>query len=580
MVLTSCTLSENGKGSVTTENTTEIKTEQTTETPTEKATEKITEKPTEKVTEEPTEIETETPVEDEPQISEYRLKISRTREELEAMLTLSDEDFVALEEKLQAFKDIALVSDDYEAVDAIYVEFEDMFYHIETQISIASIIYYIDMSDEEASAKYLDAYGKYGDVYNEYIEVCKAVYENSPIRDQLFEDWTEEDIEELYNYDPEMQELREKNEEILVEINELTGPQAYDRTAELYAQMVVNNNKLAVLCGYDNYYDYASVEIYGRDYTIEDIEAFGKLISKYYVENHDEIYNGWYNDFSKLSNDDYYTMIDYLYEPFDSLDRNYLEGYILSYKNNSTAQGFFHMLNNRNIVFTDAENSHPSAFQTYLTELETPFCLFGVNGQATSSVVHEMGHYYAALYNPDVFSFDIAETQSQANEMLLLEYLDGALPAPVYKAVRGYSIYNFVVMSIVCVIIDEFERRVYTAEGVENFTSAEFDALMKEVCENYGGIAFVNENITPINQYWRSVATNSPVYYISYATSMTSSLNIFAEAETQRAAGRAIYKKLVEEIDENDGFLEAVEKAGLVSPFTEEAFEKIIALIK
>ena len=527
---------------------------------------------TEAVSESATEEETEPP------LSEYRASISRSRAELEEMLTLQDEEFTAAHEKLKEFEELAVVSSDYDAVDALYMEFEDMFYHIDTQVSIASVIYYLDTINEEASGKYLDSYDLYGDLYNAYIESCKNVYNNSPIRDQLFADWTEEEIKELFAYDPETQELREINEELLVELNALPADEFFDRSAEIYTELVTNNNKIAELSGYDNYYLYASKEIYGRDYGIEEIERFVDYTEKYYLPNHETVNNRWQVRYSKLSEKDFDLMYGFLFDPFDGLDKNYVEGYINSFEG-SMYDGLHHMFENRNVVFASSLNSHQSAFQTYFTELEMPFCLYGYHGQASSTIIHEMGHYYASLYNENVNSFDLAETQSQSNEMLLLKYLDGEMPSAVYSAVKGYTLYNFMLQSIVCVIIDEFEREVYALDSVEGYTSKDYDAIMAKICEKYGGVDYLKKNVVDINEYWRLTATNSPVYYISYAVSITEALNIFTIAEQDEAKAREVYRILIEEVEENDGFLEAIGKADLASPFEEKTFEDVLATL-
>lgn len=550
MLLTACT--EGGKPNETTETESVITTEAVSESATEEETE--------------------------PPLSEYRASISRSRAELEEMLTLQDEEFTAAHEKLKEFEELAVVSSDYDAVDALYMEFEDMFYHIDTQVSIASVIYYLDTIDEEASSKYLDSYDLYGDLYNAYIESCKNVYNNSPIRDKLFEDWTEEEIKELFAYDPETQELREINEELLVELNALPADEFFDRSAEIYTELVTNNNKIAELSGYDNYYLYASKEIYGRDYGIEEIERFVDYTGKYYLPNHETVNSRWQVRYSKLSEKDFDLMYGFLFDPFDGLDKNYVEGYINSFEG-SMYDGLHHMFENRNVVFASSLNSHQSAFQTYFTELETPFCLYGYHGQASSTIIHEMGHYYASLYNEDVNSFDLAETQSQSNEMLLLKYLENEMPSAVYSAVKGYTLYNFMLQSIVCVIIDEFEREVYALDSVEGYTSKDYDAIMAKVCEKYGGVDYLKKNVVDINEYWRLTATNSPVYYISYAVSITEALNIFTIAEQDEAKAREVYRVLIEEVEENDGFLEAIAKADLASPFEEKTFEDVLATL-
>ena len=506
----------------------------------------------------------------------YRESISKSREEIEAMLTLTDEDFVRTEELLESFKQIGIVSSDYDAVDAVYMEFEDAFYHVQTQISIANIVYYLDMKNTEASERYLNAYDKFGDLYNLYIAACKEIYNTSPIRDELFADWSQADIDEMLSYDPATQELRQKNEELLVELNDLPDTEFMDRSAEIYALLVTNNNKIAKLSGYDNYYDYATKKVYGRDYGRADIEKFSSLIREYYLPNFDTVNNNWMKRYQSLSPMPQNCMYDYLFEPFDQLDKNYLQGYIESF-DGSMREGLEHMFENRNVIFTNSANSHPSAFQTYLHEIDTPFCLFGSEGQTTDTLVHEMGHYYAALHNPNISSIDLAETQSQGNEMLLLDYLGDNMLNSAYKTVRGYKLYVYMAETIVCVIIDEFEREVYSLESVEGYTSKDFDAIMAKVCEKYGGQAFIEENITDMDYYWRLVATNNPLYYISYAVSMTEALNILTAVEQNTDTGREIYRKLIEDVEDDTTFLEAMEMVGLSSPFEKETYEQIIA---
>jgi len=508
----------------------------------------------------------------------YRGEISKSIDEVKLMYNLTDDDFDKTLAKLAEFEALAISSEDVDAVDALYQEFEEMFYHVITQVNIATLIYYYDTTVEETNEQYLNANEKYGDMYNAYIEACKKAYENSPIRDELFADWTEEDIEELFAYSPELQELRQANEELLVELNALGDATFYSRAAEIYAEIVMNNNRIAELEGYDNYYDYASVEIYGRDYDREDIAQFRSHLQEFVVPRMDDLSNNWMNVYYLLPAAQGRKVTSFLERPFDDLEKNYLQGYIDSYEG-STHEGFSHMFENRNVLFANSENSHQSAFQLYLHEIEAPFCLFGAYGQNTSTIAHEMGHYYAALYNADVSSYDLAETQSQANELLLLKYLEGEMEGPVYRVINGYTMYLFAVQSVICVIVDEFEQAVYSLESTEGYTSADFDAIMRDVCEKYGGVAYLNENVVDINSYWRQVATNSPVYYISYAVSMMASLSLYATADEDEAAAREIYRILVEETEEDETFISAIEKAGLGSPFLRETVEKIVPVL-
>ena len=148
--------------------------------------------------------------------------------------------------------------------------------------------------------------------------------------------------------------------------------------------------------------------------------------------------------------------------------------------------------------------------------------------------------------------------------------------AGAYDVYKEYTLYMYVVQSIVCMIIDEFEREVYTLDSVENFTSADFDAIMSKVCEKYGGADWVSGKLADPYSYWRLVAISNPVYYISYAVSAVSSTEIFYIAEEiGQEEAYAVYTTLVEGVTYEDGFLGALEKAGLGSPFKEETYEKI-----
>jgi hypothetical protein len=525
-----------------------------------------------------TAAETEEETESESEESTYRQSISRSREELESMLTISDEIFTEAESQLVHFEEAALSSTDVDAINEIYEDFEETYDYVSTQVSVASIIYYLNMSDEAAYERYNQNYEKYGDMYDSYMAHCKKVYLESAVRDELFADWTEEEIKMLLNFSPESTELQLKNDELTNEINNLPSYEFTDKSAKLYAEIVTNNNRIAELAGYDNYYDYATKEIYGRDFGQAELDIFCQMVADEYIPRYESLYNRLIAILMRASEKESAELNGYMYDPFDSLPENYLLGYIESL-DGSMKEGMQHVFVNRNMIFSDAPNSHPTAFQTYLDDFEMPFCLFGSEGQSTSTIVHEIGHYYSSLYNSNLFSYDLAEVQSQGNEMLLLNYLKDHLSPKLYNSVTLYNMYSNITTIISCVIVDEFERRVYALDSVEGYGSEEFDAIMESVCEKYGGSEFISQNMGDMNDYWRQVATNNPVYYISYAVSMTSALTIYAEVEEDRDAGREMYRAVVEDVSDEDTFLTGIAKAGITSPFDPETTARIVAVV-
>ena len=538
-----------------------------------------------------TTTENEPPVEEE-KWSKYDHSVTKkqllerytlTQEEVDAVLALLDEMLAgAIPESEEEGATPALT---IEEVDALYDEFETAFYHIAQQMTIASIVYYCNMSDEEASTRHLNTQDMFYDVQDKYMETCRSMYLNSPYSAELFEGWTEEEIQDLLDFDPTTTALKKEVEELQVAYNDLSASKFYDGSAEIYAQIVTKNNELAKLYGYDNYYEYASENVYGRDYTKEDLEAFQGYVKDYIIPRFSNLDKGW-RAYTDLSTSRKELFISYIQDGFDTMEKNYLLLYLDSLGETNMGVAMRDVFDSKNCVFSMNSNSHPTAFQTYLYEDETPFCLFGKNGQSSSTMVHEIGHYYAAYTNHDLNNYDLCETHSQGNEFLFLQFCKDELPSKVYNIARYYNLFNAYYVIVCATIIDDFEQRVYSLESVEGFTSADFDAIMDEVLADYDkDAAWFTTNLTDMYDYWRNVAVDNPVYYISYAVSAVAAVELFAIAESEEEgegyeAAQAIYISLVEGVLPEDGFIGALKKAGLYTPFEEEAFKKVAATMR
>ena len=508
-----------------------------------------------------------------------RADSSTSKEELLTRYTLTDEEMAAAMATLDTMLDKAINGETSEEVDAIYEEFEKAFYHIAQQMTIARIIYYCDMSDEVAADRQLNTMNAFLDLQDKYNETLREMLKNSPFADVLFADWSEEEKESLLNYNSDGVKLTKEIEELQVEVDNLNekDPDYNDKSTALYVQIVTKNNQLAKVYGYENYYDYATENVYGRDYDREELATFRQLVIDYVVPNYLRAYSQ-FNAYRDLSESLSKSFMNFVTGDFDSMKRNYVIQYLYSLEG-SMGESMRHVFENKNCVFSDMGTSHPTAFQTYLYEDETPFCLFGSNGQTSTTIVHEIGHYYAALKNNDLESYDLLETHSQTNEFLFLNYAKDYLNSKVYSCVRGYQLVNAGYVMILATIIDEFEQAVYSLESVEGMTSADFDAIMTEICEKYGGAEWISSKLADPYAYWRNVAISNPVYYISYAVSAAVSVEIFGMTENDDVAGAyAAYTTLVEGVTEEDGFVGAVKKAGLYTPFEQEAFEIIKAV--
>lgn len=502
-----------------------------------------------------------------------------TKSQVLALYTLTQEEVDEALALLDNMVELSMTATSVEEVDAIYDEFETEFYHIAQQMTIASIVYYCNMSDEKATERHLNTTDMFYSVQDKYMQSCRTMYLESPLSEELFADWSEEDIQEILDYDPKVVELKNEIEALQTEYNDLDDKEFTDGSAEIYAKIVMKNQELAKLHGYDNYYDYASKNVYGRDYTREELETFRTYVKKHIMNCYKSLYSGW-SKYSKFSDYNKNLFINYLTAGFDTMKKNYVVEYLNSLEG-TMGEAMRDPFESKNCVFSYNSNSHPTAFCTYLYEDEKPFCLFGSQGQASSSIVHEFGHYYASYVNNDLNNYDLCETHSQGNEFLFLKYCEGMLSDQVYDAVAAYDLFNAYYTIVMATIMDEFEQRVYDLESVEGYTSEDFDAIMTEIIAGYGESAsWFKENLSDVYTYWRRTVIDNPVYYISYAVSAVAAVEIFAIANENYDAALEAYTTLVEGVTPEDGFIVALGKAGLGTPFEEETFVKVASVMK
>ena len=117
---------------------------------------------------------------------------STSKSQLEARYTLTAEEVEATKTLLANMLELSLKTDDADAVGALHEQFESEFYHLIQQMTISTIIYYCDMIDQVATERYLGAREMVYDLQDAYNQTLRTMYLESPIRDQLFEGWTEE----------------------------------------------------------------------------------------------------------------------------------------------------------------------------------------------------------------------------------------------------------------------------------------------------------------------------------------------------------------------------------------------------
>lgn len=466
-------------------------------------------------------------------------------------------------------KDVAVIEEKSELLDEKYAFMKE-------QLSIAMVLYYGDMTNEAASQLYLDCTETVTQANNDYQEMARRVYlSDSPHKDILFEGWTEEDFAYLMAYTQEVMEIQQRNSEIEVAYQDMQASETlYTDMVPLYIEMVQNNNRIAQIYGYDNYYEFAYKQVYDRDYSHDEIATMRGYVSQYLVPAISGALNQFNASFEQLNGWWQQILISFLYNSYTSNYEPYINYYLATLPEQMQAD----MLDmfNGNIVMKDkVEGAEEGAFTTAVGK-DRLICYFGPDYSNALTIIHEVGHYYGGTHTSiNDLPMDLMETQSQGNEWLFLYYLKNCMSEKVYQALVDYQMYSALANNIVCILVDEFEERVYTHENIASLTSRDLDAIMEDVCKAYGGIGSIKVNITDIQTYWRMVVIEQPVYYISYAVSSLAAMNLYTVASESYSDALEIYRLLNEEVDLEKGFLGNLSAAGLPGPFAEDVYKAL-----
>ncbi len=487
--------------------------------------------------------------------------------------TLTQEELSKYYADLESCKTMALEGTDREGLEALSDSLDEQYENIQKQQTIAFVNYSRDQTDEEATQLHLDATDKLTKAYDAMMLMLREVNASeSPIKDVLFEDWTEEDLKMLSAYTSEIAQLEKENEELVVEYQALSQEELAEGIIPLYQKLIANNNRIAQIYGYDNYYTYGYDVVYARDYTTDTVQQARDYAIKYLVPTVPAILQQFALGFQSLTQAEQQVVAAFMEGSYQDTDKDYVNLYIDSLPQDLQAV-MNHLWQYDRAIFADSTGAKEGAFTVNIGD--DAICFFGPGYDSTLTLVHEMGHYASTLnLDLDECPMDLAELHSQGNEWLFMNELQDALDPKVYAVIRDYKMYMDMCTILVSFMVDDFEERIYTTD-VSGYTREDFDAVAEEVCQAYGGADFVNNYLTDFQSYWRLVVMESPVYYVSYAMSDVAALNLYTIASQDTEKAYEIYGHLLKDVDLDLGFQENLKKVGLSGPFDSQVYEAI-----
>lgn len=347
----------------------------------------------------------------------------------------------------------------------------------------------------------------------------------------------------------------------------------------IYQELVRIRIEQAEEAGYDSFVDYAYEESFGRDYTKEDAQAFHSAVKA-------EVGKRFYSQICDLDAAAYGDM-DCNISPKDAM--RYLGKYAAEISS-EVYDSYTYMKEHDLCYLTLDPEQIDTGFTTSLPAYDCPFIynMCYENSAATfSDLVHEFGHFTQFHYvpNPNGLvcsgSFDIAEVNSQGLEMLYDTYYDDIFGEEKGAVVRANHLFRLLNSVISGCIHDEFQQYVYAhpEETLEQWNQAYYD-----ITESYG----VDHGEADHDYSWIYVhhTFSSPMYYISYATSALTALDIWNQAQTDRQAAIDTYLLFTSYGTTDFGYLELLKASGMkdfrdteyVKRITRRVMDEIVAL--
>ena len=457
-------------------------------------------------------------------------------------------------------------------------EFRDLVYEllslkaeIATQRDIAYLLYYYDMSASGAWDDYLYAY----ELYVEAHDLFWAFYNQSKNSGNVLADVIKDIVQTEFGgnlvsvfpdadaYDYEMKVLEG-------EYDSLRNENASDEEMfATYKKYLIAANGFATSSSTDHYYEYACKHMYYRKDTVAQRNTLREYTKKYLVPLCKELKE------KSDAYDRHLTWVEralsdkYINSGYDSFKENYLFDYFSTLPVNSreTMKSAFEK---DRVLIGDRRNSYNTAM-VYATG-NTPICYFHESQATLGTMAHELGHYYARVFQGNShYSYDLRETHSTANTLLLYSHLSNKLDSKAFTSAEIYFVYTLLYQTVSSVIKDEFDERIY-ARDPSTLNLADFERIMSELIDEYGVRDLSDRLADQLMSYWRRLGIMYPMKNYSYATAHITSLQIYIRSKVDYAAAGEIYRRIVEELENEGDFISTIVKAGLKTPYDEQTY--------
>lgn len=367
-------------------------------------------------------------------------------------------------------------------------------------------------------------------------------------REQLYEDYIEGDIT--------LKQYMEGYTEISQQRNQELG--------DIYMQLVQLRVQIAQTLGFSRYTDYA-YQCFFRDFTPEEAAQFAQSVQEHLVPLYQELEAEYTLRIMSIEERLEASWEDGVPTLRSTLPNGYPEKML---------EALDFMEERKLYDFGGGDSKMVSAFTSYISGQNAPYLFVNTAVyQDPTTIFHEFGHYYnfylsqPALWN-DGNNLDIAEVHSQGLEVLMHEAYD-QLYGKDADLMRLASLKDLLYAVLSGCSEDKFQQWVYENPDA---TLDELNAVHAELDTQFGMDEMYYEWVEIPHHF------ESPFYYISYATSAISALEIWETAQQDRDHALEIYDQITQ-FTNNAQYREPLEQCGLSDPFDSNCVEEIAEVL-
>ena len=447
-------------------------------------------------------------------------------------------------------------------------EAEQMLVKIDTAASLLALDSDRDATDEalaERALRQTQAYYDAADLYHQTLHKISEG-EHSRLLSREFETWQ---VEIFKSYDQESSQesmdLSAQESELVRQYAALSAQEELDvdAAADVYLELVKVRSQMAELAGSASYADYAYSAFYSRDYTPADAqkiwqtakEDFAPLLAKYSDSLSQALSDSGISSTGGITGQN---VIDALL-------------YGTARMSPEVREAAEYLVEHSLYDISYSEKKLPTGYTSYLYSFDVPFifnCPYDSYADYTD-MFHEFGHYYnfylmgETLWN-DGNNLDLAEIHSQGLEVLMFDTYED-----MYGEDASYIEYAQL-MNLVDSVLqgcaeDEFQQAVFEDPDMP---LDEMNLLHAQIYQDYMGYPLVYEWVDIHHHF------ETPFYYVSYATSAVSALELWADALENRDKAMQIYDKLTQ-YTINVEYLETLKEVGLSDPFSSDCVQRV-----